>query len=201
MPILSTTEASDLEAQIPALHRYARSLTRNADDAEDIVQTCLERAIRRFELFQQGTNLRRWLFTILYNEFVSGVRRLNRRGTTLPLDDWHGELGIAGRQDAALEIREVTRAFAQLPIRDRQILFMIGVEGRSYESTALLLKLRTGTVKSRLFRARDKLRAKLDGHDAGARRQPGAPEPQPRAARRFAAAKSQFNNSPVTALT
>lgn len=163
MSTLTATDAANLEAHIPALKRYARSLTRDADEADDIVQTCLERAIRRFELFQRGTNLRSWLFTIMHNEFISGIRRRGRRGTSVRLDDWHGELRVDGRQEAALEMRDLTRAFKSLPGRDRQILYMVGVEGRSYENTAELLKLRTGTVKSRLFRAREKLRACMDG--------------------------------------
>lgn len=169
MSTLTATDAANLEAHIPALKRYARSLTRDADEAEDIVQTCLERAIRRFELFQKGTNLRSWLFTIMHNEFISGIRRRNRRGASVPLDDWHSELRVGGRQEAAIEMRDLTRAFKSLPGRDRQILYMVGVEGRSYANTAELLKLRTGTVKSRLFRAREKLRACLDGAS-------GAPE-------------------------
>lgn len=173
MSALTATDAANLEAHIPALRRYARSLTRDADEADDIVQSCLERAIRRFELFQRGTNLRSWLFTIMHNEFISGIRRSKRRGTNVQLDDWHSELRINGRQEGALEMRDLTRAFKSLPGRDRQILYMVGIEGRSYESTAELLKLRTGTVKSRLFRAREKLRACLDG---------GARTPQARAA-------------------
>jgi RNA polymerase sigma-70 factor (ECF subfamily) len=162
MSTLTVRDAANLEAHIPALQRYARSLTRDPDEADDIVQTCLERAIRRFELFQQGTNMRSWLFTIMHNEFISLIRRRQRRGTAVPLDDWHGELSTNGRQEDALQIRDLTRAFSELPGRDRQILYMIGVEGRSYENTAETLNLRTGTVKSRLFRAREKLRAGLE---------------------------------------
>lgn len=162
MSTLTGNDAAHLEAHIPALKRYALSLTRDPDEADDIVQTCLERAIRRFELFQRGTSLRSWLFTIVHNEFISGVRRKSRRGPSVPLEEWHSELRANGRQEGALEIRDLTRAFRSLPGPDRQILYMVGVEGRSYESTAALLKLRPGTVKSRLFRPREKLRAYLD---------------------------------------
>ncbi len=173
MTAMTATDVANLEIHIPALRRYARSLTHNADEADDVVQSCLERAIRRFELFERGTNLRSWLFTILHNEFVSGVRRRSRRGMSLPLEDWHGELSIAGRQEEALRMRDLNRAFRSLPGPDRQILYLVGIEGRSYESTAEMLNLRTGTVKSRLFRAREKLRARLDG---------GVPQAQPHAA-------------------
>lgn len=162
MSTLTGADAADLESHIPALKRYARSLTRDADEADDILQTSLERAIRRFELFQRGTNLRSWLFTIMHNEFISGIRRKSRRGPSVPLEEWHSELRVNGRQESALEIRDLTRAFKSLPGTDRRILYMVGVEGRSYENIAALLKLRTGTVKSRLFRAREKLRAYLD---------------------------------------
>lgn len=163
MSTLTREDAIKIEAHIPALKRYARSLTRDMDDADDIVQICLERAIRRFELFQQGTNLRSWLFTIMHNEFISGIRRRKRRGTPVPLDEWHGELSVNGRQEDAIHMHDLTRAFKSLPGRDREILYMVGVEGRSYETTAAMLNLRTGTVKSRLFRAREKLRACLEG--------------------------------------
>ncbi len=168
MSTLTAQDAAHLELHIPALKRYARTLTRDADEADEIVQTCLERAIRRFELFQRGTNLRSWLFTILHNEFVSGIRQRKRRGINVPLEDWSGELRVNGRQEEALRMRDLTRAFKSLPSRDRQILYMVGIEGRSYENTAAILKLRTGTVKSRLFRAREKLRACLDGVGRGA---------------------------------
>jgi RNA polymerase sigma-70 factor (ECF subfamily) len=163
MSTLTCEDAVNIEAQIPALKRYARSLTRDMDEADDIVQICLERAIRRFELFQHGTNLRSWLFTIMHNEFISGIRRRNRRGTSVPLDEWHDELSVTGRQEDAIHMRDLTRAFKSLPGRDREILYMVGVEGRSYENTAAMLNLRTGTVKSRLFRAHEKLRACLEG--------------------------------------
>ena len=164
---LTPNDSADLAAQIPAIRRYARVLTRNADDAEDFVQSCLKRAIRRFSLFERGTNLRRWLFTIMHNEFVSTIRRTSRRGATVPLEDWHGELAVTGRQDEALQMRDLVRALGSLPGRDRQILYLIGIEGRTYENTAEILRLPTGTVKSRLFRAREKLRAGMEGAPRG----------------------------------
>jgi RNA polymerase sigma-70 factor (ECF subfamily) len=156
------TKAS-IEQHIPALRRYARSLTRNPDDAEDVLQTCLERALRRFHQFQRGTNLRGWLFTIMHNEFVSGIRRQQRRGISVPVEEWRGDLGVEGRQEDAIRMRDLTRAFGALSRRDRQILYMIGVEGRTYKGTAEKLDVETGTVKSRLFRARERLRENLEG--------------------------------------
>ncbi|MBI1179393.1 MAG: sigma-70 family RNA polymerase sigma factor [Alphaproteobacteria bacterium] len=165
------TKAS-IEPHIPALRRYARSLARDRDDADDILQTCLERALRHFDQFRPGSNLRGWLFRILRNEFISGLRHRQRRGTTVPLEDWHGETGVAGGQERLMEIRDLSRAFGDLSRRDRQILYLVGVEGRSYEATARLLNVRSGTVKSRLFRARERLRGRLadDAGRAGAAR-------------------------------
>jgi RNA polymerase sigma-70 factor (ECF subfamily) len=154
-------DASSLEEHIPALRRYAHKLAQDPEDAADIVQTCLERALRNFHMFQQGTNLRSWLFTILHNEFISEVRKRSRRGSSVPLEDWH-DPGIRGGQEDALEMREFRKAFNSLAPRDREILQMVGVEGRSYASTGQRLKLEIGTVKSRVFRARERLRTLLE---------------------------------------
>ncbi|MBI1181043.1 MAG: sigma-70 family RNA polymerase sigma factor [Alphaproteobacteria bacterium] len=154
-------DTASLEEHIPALRRYAQKLAHDPDDAADIVQTCLERALRNFHMYQQGTNLRSWLFTILHNEFISEVRKRTRRGASVPLEEWH-DPGTRGGQEQALEMNEFRRAFGALAPRDREILQMVGVEGRSYASTGKRLKLEIGTVKSRVFRARERLRTLLE---------------------------------------
>lgn len=155
-------DVSGLEEHIPALRRYAQKLAHDPDDAADIVQTCLERALRNFHMFQEGTNLRSWLFTILHNEFISEIRRRSRRGNSVPLEDWL-DPGVRGGQEEAIEMHEFNRAFNALAPRDREILQMVGVEGRSYASAGARLKLEIGTVKSRVFRARERLRELIDG--------------------------------------
>ena len=158
-------ETANLEEHIPALRRYAQKLARDPDDAADVVQMCLERALRNFHMFQPGTNLRSWLFTILHNEFISEVRRRARRGHAVPLEDWL-DTGVRGGQEEAIEMREFDRAFTALAAKDREILHMVGIDGTSYATAGKRLKLEIGTVKSRVFRARERLRSLMEGTDA-----------------------------------
>ena len=147
-----------LEAEIPHLRRYARSLTRETVRADDLVQDCLERAISRCEQFQVGTNLRSWLFTILRNVHIDECRKNQRRGPAVPLEDWHGDVAAEPRQEWALELREFGRSFDQLRKDERDILLRVAVDGQSYEEIAEHLDIAVGTVKSRLSRARQRLR-------------------------------------------
>jgi RNA polymerase sigma-70 factor (ECF subfamily) len=135
---MSQDQSHAIEQHIPALRRYARALVRDADKADDLVQDCLERSVSRFGQFTPGTNLRTWLFTIMHNLHCDAT---------------------------AVEIREFEAAFARLAKRDQHLLLLVGVEGFSYEEVAEVLGIAVGTVKSRLFRARERLRA-LQGETA-----------------------------------
>ena len=145
--------------QIPALHRYARSLAGSADKADDLVQDCLERAVAHFDQFRPGTNLRAWLFTILHNVHCDHRRQVARRGVQVPIEDWAQELRSPASQPKQLEVRDLSRAFDGLSEAHRQVLILAGVEGLSCEEAAEQLHIAVGTVKSRLFRARANLRA------------------------------------------
>lgn len=157
--------AVDIEEQIPALRRYAWKLTRDADDAADVVQMCLERAIRNFHMFQAGSNLRSWLFTILYHEFISEVRRRARRRHVVSMDDWL-DPGVSGGQEDAVEMGEMQRAFGRLAPPEREVLRRVGIDGESYATVGMQMKLKSGTVKSRVFRAREHLRNLMNGSAA-----------------------------------
>lgn len=158
-------EARAIEGHIPALRRYARSLTGSADRADDLVQDCLERAVARFGQFQPGTDLRAWLFTILHNVHCDQARRRSRQGTQIPLEDCDHMLRLPARQGQSLELRDLHRAFRSLSPDHQRILLLAGVEGFSCEETAQILGVAVGTVKSRLSRARENLRlAHLQGH-------------------------------------
>lgn len=152
-------QAEAIESHIPALRRYARALVRDADKADDLVQDCLERSVSRFFQFQPGTNLRTWLFTIMHNLHCDALRRTQRRGPHVPINEWEAGAQYPATQSSTIEIREFERAFARLTKRDQHLLFLIGVEGFSYEEVAEVLGIAVGTVKSRLFRARERLRA------------------------------------------
>ena len=103
-----------LEEQIPRLRRYARALTRDVTRADDLVQSCLARAIAKQHLWERGTNLRAWLFTLLHNQHVNDVRHSIREGTTVELDE-APELTVQGNAIVSLELRDLERAIGKLP--------------------------------------------------------------------------------------
>ena len=150
--------ATLVEPHIPALRRYAWALLRNDDAADDLVQDCLERAISRWHLRRTDGNLRAWLFTILRNQFISGVRHKATRGTQVPLDDYAPGLGTAATQEAQLIARDALAGLDALPEEQRSVLLLVGVEDLSYEEAARVLDVPVGTVMSRLSRGRERLR-------------------------------------------
>lgn len=155
---LTPQTALAIEEHIPALRRYARALAHDPDRADDLVQDCLERAISRFAQFQPGTNLRTWLFTILHNLHCDNMRRQNRRGIHVPIDEWMDNAKSPAEQPRAMQMRDFRRTFRSLHENDQQLLLLIGLEGFSYEEVSAVLDVAVGTVKSRLFRARERLR-------------------------------------------
>src|ERR1700759_1527208 len=108
-----------LEPLIPRLRRYARALTRDASRADDLVQNCLVRAIAKQHLWQEGTDLRAWLFTILHNQYVNEVRRSSRCGTEIPVEDVATALPTKENATASLELRDLHRALQRLPETQR----------------------------------------------------------------------------------
>jgi len=155
--------AEMLSENIPNLRRYARVLVRDAVHAEDLVQDCLERAISREHLWREGTNLRAWLFTILHNLYINQYLRHGSVGTMVPLLDEHNHLSCPARQFHSVTLRDLARAFEHLPEQERQVVMMVGVDGMQYEDAAEALGVPMGTVKSRLSRARRRLRRLMDG--------------------------------------
>ncbi len=151
-----------LENEIPRLRRYARALTRDATRADDLVQSCLVRALAKSHLWQPGTDLRAWLFTILHNQHVNDVRRAVREGINVPVEDVAPVLTVPSTQGASLQLRDLDRAMARLPEEQRQVLLLVGLEGMRYEEVALVLDVPVGTVRSRLSRGRDMLRHLMD---------------------------------------
>jgi len=146
-----------LEAEIPRLRRYARALTRDVIRADDLVQNCLTRAIAKQHLWQIGTDLRAWLFTILHNQHVNDVRRAAREGNSVDLSDVP-TLAVASNAIPSLELRDLEVAMGKLAPEQRQVILLVGLEGMAYEEVAAILKVPVGTVRSRLSRGRDQLR-------------------------------------------
>ena len=122
-----------LESEIPRLRRYAFALTRNMSRADDLVQDTLVRAIAKQRCWQCGTNLRAWLFTIMHNQNVNGVRRSAREGIIVEVDDTWPFLIAPTDPTAALSLRDLDRALARISEQQRQVILLIGLEGISYE--------------------------------------------------------------------
>jgi RNA polymerase sigma-70 factor (ECF subfamily) len=147
-----------IEAEIPRLRRYARALARDVAAADDLVQDCLARALGKLHLWQEGTDLRAWLFTILHNQYVNQVRRAVREGAAVGLSETEPMLTRAPHQGRSLELRDLERAIAKLPEEQRSVILLVGLEGMRYEEVAEILDVPVGTVRSRLSRGRDALR-------------------------------------------
>jgi RNA polymerase sigma-70 factor (ECF subfamily) len=157
---------AQIEAEIPRLRRFARAMVRDATLADDLVQECLERALSRLHLWRPGSNLRAWLFTILRNLHINGIRR---RQTVVDIDgEAQAAIGAAhGSQFVRLELRDLRRALGLLPTEQREVVLLIGLEGISYGEAADILGISIGTVKSRLSRGRRALRNLMEGGSAG----------------------------------
>ena len=158
--------ASLIEAYIPGLRFFACTLRRgDRQAADDLVRDCLERAVSRWHLRRAEGDVRGWLYTILYNRFLTDKHRQPRRGVAdALLEVAETELpGVDGGQDWAPAHRDLLRAFAALPEEQRSVVLLIGVEDLSYEQAARVLGVPIGTVMSRLSRGRERLRHHMDG--------------------------------------
>lgn len=146
----------ELTDHIGSLRAFALSLTRNSATADDLVQETLVKAWTNIDSFQQGTNMRAWLFTILRNTFYS-LRRKRKR----EVEDTDGTMGesLATKpdHDGRLNLRDFKVAFDQLPDTQREALVLIGAQGLAYEEAAEVCGVAVGTIKSRVGRARARL--------------------------------------------
>jgi len=151
-----------LEKAIPSLRRYARALTRDVSRADDLVQDTLVRAIARQHHWQCGTDLQAWLFTLMHNQNVNGVRRSVREGTAVEFDD-EGPVPTAATDPTwRLSLRDLDRALARISEEQRRVILLIGLEGTSYEEAATILDVPVGTIRSRVFRGRESLRKLME---------------------------------------
>ncbi|SHO66445.1 RNA polymerase sigma-70 factor, ECF subfamily [Pseudoxanthobacter soli DSM 19599] len=171
---MTTDMLRQIEPLIPALRRYARALVRNRAEADDLVQDCLERAIRNWHRRRDGTEPRAWLFTILHNLAINGMRQAARR-RSVPVED-AGEIDVAhpATQESGLHYRDVMTALSRLPEDQRAVILLVAVEDLSYAETAGVLGVPIGTVMSRLSRARQRLHLALSEDMQGSPRETGA---------------------------
>ena len=157
-------ELSDFGAALsdlmPRLASYARSLTRNPDAAQDLVQDTVLKAWRSRASFEAGTNLKAWTFRILRNSFLSQVRRkgAGQAGETAELID----VPVASNQESVVTLGDVRRLWPRLTPEQQRCIQFVGIEGLSYEETATIEQVPVGTIKSRVVRGRQMLRALLD---------------------------------------
>ncbi|ADP71926.1 RNA polymerase, sigma-24 subunit, ECF subfamily [Rhodomicrobium vannielii ATCC 17100] len=159
---VTTDTIAAMKAEIPRLRRFARYMTRDADYSDDLVQECLARAIANIGSWQPGTNLRAWLFVILKNVFRNDKRRAQHDIAYRNGLERDAPLYSAPQQLNHLVLSEVQNAFLDLTEDHREVLMLIAVEGLRYEEAASVLNISVGTVKSRLSRARNALRAAID---------------------------------------
>jgi RNA polymerase sigma factor (sigma-70 family) len=149
-----------IESCIPALRRYAGSLLRDREEADDLVHDCLVRALNQLHTRRNDAQVGPWLFTIMHNLYVSRVRQRQTRGKTEPLDTLAAStLGVMNApQEDHVQTREILRVIERLPEDLRSVLLLITVEGLSYAEVAQVLDIPIGTVMSRLSRARERIR-------------------------------------------
>ena len=149
----------EIEGCVPALRRYARALTRDPDRADDLVQDCVERAIRKRRLWAPTGPLRAWMFRMLLNIYRNDLRASRRRGNQVPLDEMTVEPATPAPQPGRIALAEMARALERLPDEQREALLLVVIEGASYEEAAGIIGIPAGTLMSRLSRARAALRS------------------------------------------
>ena len=171
---IDTLFSRDYEALVDALYNFAYRFVRNEDDAADLVQDTFLKAYKNYDKYEQGTNMKAWLFSILKNTFINDYRRRLKSQNTIDFDDirpYHDSDELTSDAPAAyLDLRhelfddmlgdEVTTALESLPLY-AQTIIQLDLEDFSYDEMAEILNIPAGTVRSRLFRARNQLKEKL----------------------------------------
>ena len=155
----------DVVGLIPALRAFAWSLSHNGSDADDLVQDTLIKAWTNRDKFEDGTNLRAWLFTILRNTYYTNVLR-RRREVRDEMGEYAGALRTPPTQDWTVAMRALQAALQQLPPEHREALILVGAAGLSYEEAAEICGCALGTIKSRVNRARARLLKIMDAENA-----------------------------------
>lgn len=168
---MSDTFADGIIALLPNLRRFAISLCRSPDTADDLVQITVERAFKAREQFDPDTRLDAWLFRILRNAWIDMTRRSKTRGTEIDIDDAPDASTVDGAKvtETALMLTSAKAAIDTLPEPQRDVIMLICVEELSYKEAAEVLETPVGTVMSRLARARLAIAKKLGINQTPAR--------------------------------
>lgn len=157
----------EIAALLPRLRRFGRTLTRHREDADDLVQIAVERALTHTEQWRPGTRLDSWLFRIMQNAWIDETRSRVRRSETFAAEEAGENVGVC-TTDAQIDALAVRKAVAQLNDDQRAVVGLVLVEGLPYKEAAVVLGIPVGTLTSRLARAREALQAILSGTE-GAR--------------------------------
>jgi len=165
----TTTHDDDVRAQLaellPRLRRFARVITRNVADADDLVQVAVEKALARAAQWRPGSRLDNWMFGIMKNAWIDEIRSRRRRERVHAPEEAGAAVGdaSAAARDIALSVQA---AMARLPEEQRMAIALVLVEGLSYKDAAESLGIPMGTLTSRLARGREALQALL-GQNGG----------------------------------
>lgn len=158
-----------LVATIPRIRRFCYALTGSMADADDLLQATVERALKKQDLFEAGTELDRWLYRMCRNIWIDEMRSRKSKGDVVEFDEQLAPTtGGEGSMMSRLTLSEVRKAMATLSDTHREVLALIGMEGLTYKEAAETLELPIGTIMSRLARARAQLvqAMELDGGTA-----------------------------------
>lgn len=157
----------EIAALLPRLRRFGRTLACHREDADDLVQMAVERALTHTDQWRPGTRLDSWLFRIMQNAWIDETRSRIRRAQTFVAEEAGEQVGVS-TTDAQIDAIAVRKAVAQLSDDQRAVVGLVLVEGLPYKEAAQVLGIPVGTLTSRLARAREALQVILSGTE-GAR--------------------------------
>lgn len=166
---------SEMLPHLDAMYNFALRLTMDPTDAEDLVQDTIVKAFRFFNSYEKGTNAKAWLFRILKNSYINNYRKKSKRPNEVDYDEvstFYESIRADQTDTSDLEVRmyrdmlddTVTKALEDLPEDFRSVVLLCDVEGFTYEEIANMLDVPIGTIRSRLHRGRNLLRAALESY-------------------------------------
>jgi len=157
-PVARRGDGAELLEHVAALRRYALLLVGSPEDADDLVQEALVRVLVRTRVWRPVRDLRAYLFTTLHHVFIDELRRKRHTPAKVDLEGIVDRLVVPAGQMDRLEWRDFVRALSRLPVEQREVVLLVGMEGLSYAEAARVLGVPIGTVMSRLSRGREALR-------------------------------------------
>jgi RNA polymerase sigma-70 factor (ECF subfamily) len=158
---------AEMLAMLPRLRRFALALTGRVEQADDLVQDTVERALRNIDRWTPGTRMDSWMFRIAQNHWIDTIRRGKVRGQQAGLEEAEN-VGFDGARavEAQLTLSRTKVALAELPEEQRSVIALVLIEGLSYREVSDILGVPIGTVTSRLARGREALAARVFGKEA-----------------------------------